>query len=548
MGRRSYANTLNRRMIKEIIREELEKFLELQYGVKPEVEFVIQQERKFGDLTTNVAFILSKMVEKPPGEIASHLADKLGQARILKRVEVGGGGFLNFFMKKESLCEELREILSKADEYGSSDRGGGEKVLVEFVSANPTGPLLVVNARAAAIGDTLVKVLNFSGYHAESEYYVNDAGHQVELLTGSVISRYRELTGEKSQFPEGGYRGEYVRTLGKEILEKKIPLESAKDYILERIIDDQRRTLEAFRVKFNRWVKESEIRSMLKEVEVKLREKKAVYESEGALWLMSSEFGDEKDRVLLKRTGEPTYLLPDLAYHLNKFSRGHDRLINIWGPDHHGYIPRIQAGVEALGYPPGGLQILIAQQVNLIKGGEKIMMSRREGEFITMEELFQEVGVDAARFFFLLRRNNSHLDFNIDLARKTSEDNPVYYVQYAHARICSILKYAEQHGIELDDIAKFQSARLVEDEEFSLIKCLMMFPDVVERVSTTLDPHSIPYYLIDLATVFHNFYQKHRVVSDDKDLALARLALVEATRKVIQNGLNLIGVSAPLEM
>lgn len=548
MGGRSHANSHSRRMIKELIKEEVEKYCELHYKVKPKVEFVIERKPEFGDFTTNISFELSKIVGKPPEQIASQIANSLSQIGLLERVEIGGGGFLNLFVKREGLSDELKEILSRLDQYGSSKIGADERVLIEFVSANPTGPLLVVNARAAAIGDSLVKVLNFTGYHAESEYYVNDGGHQVELLTESVVARYRELLGEPTHFPEGGYRGEYVRILAEEILKKKIPIDSAKDYVLDRIIEDQRRTLESFRVKFDRWMKESEIRRRLKEVEEKLKEKKAIYESEGAIWLTSSKFGDEKDRVLVKSTGEPTYLLPDLAYHLHKFSRGYDRLINIWGPDHHGYIPRIKAGVEALGYPPEKLQILIAQQVNLIKGGQKIMMSRREGKFITMKELLGEVGVDAARFFFLLRRNSSHLDFDIDLARKTSEDNPVYYVQYAHARICSIMKYARQCGIKLDEIANFQNDRLIESEEFSLIKRLMMFPEVVERVSSNLDPHHIPYYLIDLATVFHNFYQKHRVVSDDEELTLARLALVEATRGVIHNGLRLIGVSAPSEM
>jgi len=535
-------------MIRERIAKEVEKYVESRYKVKPNLEFTIERESTFGDLTTNVAFFLSKTLKVSSREIASQMAAELNEIDIFERVEVGGGGFLNFFLKRESLCEELREILSRADSYGSSAMGAGEKVLVEFVSANPTGPLLVVNARAAAIGDSLVRILNFSGYDTKSEYYINDAGHQVDLLVDSVISRYRELVGESSQFPEDGYRGEYVRALGREILEKRVPAESVRDYVLGRIVDGQRRTLEAFRIKFDRWVKESGIRPKVSEVKSMLREKKTVYESEGALWLMSSQFGDEKDRVLVKKNGEPTYLLPDLAYHLDKFSRGYNRLLNIWGPDHHGYIPRIKAGVEALGYAAERLQILIAQQVNLIKGGKRSTMSKREGEIITMDDLLDEVGVDVARFFFLLRRNSSHLDFDIDLARKTSEDNPVYYVQYAHARVCSILKHAEQHGIKLDEIEDFQAGQLVEDEELSLVKRLMMFPDVVERVSSSFEPHSIPYYLIDLATVFHKFYEKHRVVGDNRDLTLARLALVKATKQVIHNGLTLIGVSAPHEM
>ena len=536
-------------MIKELIKRELAQYLESQYQTKLKVEFVIERDPQFGDLATNAAFSLGKLLRRPPKEVSSQIARDLGRLEVFDRVEVGGAGFLNFYLKNESLCAELSEILARGGAYGSSGIGSGERVLVEFVSANPTGPLLVVNARAAAIGDSLVRILRFAGYDAQSEYYVNDAGHQVDLLAESLMSRYKELRGEPTQFPDGGYRGEYVRELAGEIVEKNPSVDFLKDYALKRIIEGQRRTLEAFRAKFDHWVRESEVRPrLLRKVEVKLREKEAVYESEGALWLISSKFGDEKDRVLVKRDGEPTYLLPDLAYHLDKFSRGYERLINIWGPDHHGYISRLHAGVQALGYAPERLQILIAQQVNLKRGGERIMMSRREGEFMTMERLLEEVGVDAARFFFLLRKNSSHLDFNIDLARKSSEDNPVYYVQYAHARISSIIRFAEEQGIKAERIARFPGDRLAQGEEFSLIKRLMMFPDVVERVCSTLDPHTIPYYLVDLATVFHNFYQKHRVVSDDPNLTVARLALVEATRRVIETGLNLIGVSAPEEM
>jgi arginyl-tRNA synthetase len=536
-------------VIKELIKNELSRYLKHRYQAELTVEFVIERDPQFGDLATNVAFSLSKLLKRPPKEVASQMASDLGQLEILEKVEVGGAGFLNIYLKKESLCEELSEILARGDRYGSSSIGGGERVLVEFVSANPTGPLLVVNARAAAIGDSLVRILKFAGYDARAEYYVNDAGHQVDLLAESVICRSRELRGEPTEFPDGGYHGEYVKDLAREIPEEKTSADFVKEYALKRIIEGQKGILEAFRVRFDHWVRESEVRPrLLKKVEVDLREKGAVYESEGALWLSSSEFGDEKDRVLIKRDGEPTYLLPDLAYHTDKFSRGYNRLLNIWGPDHHGYISRLLAGVQALGYTPGRLQILIAQQVNLKRGGQRVMMSKREGEFTTMEDLLQEVGVDAARFFFLLRKNSSHLDFNIDLARKSSEDNPVYYVQYAHARICSIMRFADEQGIGMDRITDFPGNRLTQSEEFSLIKRLMIFPDVVERVCSTLDPHTIPYYLVDLATVFHNFYQKHRVVGDDADLTVARLALVEATRRVIETGLNLIGVSAPEEM
>ena len=548
MGRCSHTDDFGRKMIEQSIRREVETACSNLYGLEPQVEFVIEREGRFGDLTTNVAFSLSKTLKKSPHEIASKIADRVRKVPLFERVEVGGDGFLNFYLKRQTLCDELKEIFSRAETYGSLTVGKRERVLIEFVSANPTGPLLVVNARAAAIGDSLARTMNFAGYHAESEYYVNDAGHQVELLAQSVVARYHELLGETGQLPEQGYRGEYVRALAQELLEKKVPLSSVREYVLERIVKQQAETLDAFRVSFDHWVRESEIRGRMKEVETSLVKRNAAYMSDGALWLASSRFGDEKDRVLVKRTGEPTYVLPDLAYHSHKFSRGFNRLINIWGPDHHGYISRIKAGMEALGYPPERLQILIAQQVNLIRGGEKIMMSRREGEFITMAQLLDDVGVDAARFFFLLRRNSSHLDFDVDLARKTSQDNPVYYVQYGHARISSIMRYAEQSGVDLDLISRFQSDRLMEEEELSLIKSLMLFPAVVQRVSSTLDPHSIPYYLMDLATVFHNFYQKHRVVSDDRDLTLARLALVETTRAAVNNGLRLIGVSAPLEM
>lgn len=533
-------------MIKKYIKDRVKETIKQLYRIEREVDLTINE--KFGDFSTNVAFSIAKEMKKSPQEVAQEIASKIEKDKKFTKIEVGGNGFLNFFVDRRLLALEVEEILKMGDDYGKSDVGEKERVLIEYVSANPTGPLVVVNARAAAIGDSLIRILNFAGFEAVSEFYVNDSGHQIDLLEQSVRTRYRELSGERVQFPQNGYHGNYIKAIAKELLDKKI--EEFRTYPVKKIVREQRTTLERFNVRFDSWVYESKIRdsTLINEVKTKLKSRDMIYEKDGAVWIRSSKFGDEKDRVLVKSNGEFTYILPDLAYHLNKFSRGFERLINILGPEHHGYIGRMKAGLEALGYPPENLVILIAQQVNLIKEGKKIFMSKREGEFIPMDELLDEVGTDATRFLFLLRKISSHLDFDIDLAKKTAEENPVYYVQYAHARICSIVVFAKKMGVAVKQIGSAEMSLLNEEKEYGLIKQLVTFPDIVEGAASNLEPHRVPFYLIDLATTFHNFYQRYRVVQDDQNLTLTRLALVEATRTVLKNGLNLIGVSAPEQM
>lgn len=541
-----------KREIEESLREAL-RSCDLSLRSLPVVELISPREASHGDYTANLPFLLSQEVNLQPPEIGELILKVLScDSRVVDRVELGGGGFLNFILSKGFLLDELREILGDGDNYGKSE-GRGEKVLVEYVSANPTGPLVVANARAAAVGDSIVKILNFSGFQADSEYYVDDSGHQVELLGESLGARYREVLGEEAQFPEGGYRGEYLKEMAEELISqglKEPGIEVFKKYALERIVEGQRETLSRFGVDFDHWSYESSFRDSGKGNEVieELRKRGHTYEKDGALWFKTTDFEDEKDRVLVKSDGELTYLVPDAAYHADKFKRGYDRLIDLLGPDHHGHIPRLRAAISALGYPLEKLRVLIVQWVTFYRGAEKVGMSKRGGEFVTMDELIDEVGVDAARFFFLMRKSSAHLDFDLKLAKSESEENPVYYVQYAHARVCSILKFAEEQGVRRPPLEEVNLDLLKEEEELRLLRKLIGFPELVENCGESLEPHRIPFYLSELATLFHNFYQKHRVVTDDLSLSQARLTVVEGVRQIIRNGLSLIGVSAPESM
>ncbi|MFQ5677160.1 MAG: arginine--tRNA ligase, partial [bacterium] len=424
--------------------------------------------------------------------------------------------------------------------------------------ANPTGPINIVSGRAAAVGDALVNLLNAVGYDAIREYYVNDAGRQIRLLGESVSARYMELLGKEETFPEEGYHGEYIRDLANEIIseygEKFASVEHHQrcaefsTLALEKLLSSQRKVLADFRVDFDLWFRESKLRLSNAHTEVfdALSEKGYVYEKEGAQWFKSSRFGDEKDRVLITREGEPTYFLVDIAYHVDKYKRGFEQLYDLWGPDHHGYINRVKAALVAMGYPKGSFEVNIIQQVNLLEGGEVIKMSKRAGKIIEMKELIDEVGVDVARFFFVARRSQSQLDFDMDLAKNTSEENPVYYVQYAHARICNIMRHAEEQGYTLPDRADLTV--LTTEEESTLIKKLSQFPDVVSQAAKFLEPHRIPNYLKELAADFHRFYHHHRVVTENKALTEARLILIQCARIVLANGFRLLGISAPERM
>ncbi len=538
------------------LREAVERCEEFSGKPRPSIDLTPAKEPAHGDYTTNLPFFLSQQTGTEPQRAGELLLRSLSpMPHIIEKVEVGGGGFLNFTLSMGFLLEELRQMVREGDLYGKGEEGE-ERVLVEFVSANPTGPLVVANARAAAVGDSLVRLLNFSGCKAESEYYVDDSGRQVELLGRSLEARFRELSGKEFQFPQGGYEGEYVREMAGELLSRGFqPDESEKGqdfgrYALSKIVEGQGASLKRFGVSFDHWFYESSFRESKKgdKVVADLKERGHAYAKDGALWLRSTDFEDEKDRVLVKTDGEFTYVVPDTAYHIDKFKRGYDRLIDVLGPDHHGYVPRLKAALSALSFPSDKLEVLIVQWVTFHRGGEKIGMSKRGGEFVTMDELMEEVGVDAARFFFLMRKTSAHLDFDLDLAKKKSEENPVYYVQYAHARISSILRFAEESGISLPPLDDVDLSLLKEDEENLLLRRLIGFPELVQGCASSLEPHRIPFYLLDVATLFHNFYHKYRVVTDDLPLTYARLVLVEGVRQIIRNCLSLIGVSAPESM
>ena len=514
---------------------------------------------EFGDLSTNIAFLLAKELKVPPRKIAEEICREMEiEPAYLEKAEPAGGGFINFTFSRVYLQNLAAYILQAGTEYGKCNIGKGKRVNLEFVSANPTGPLNIVSARAAALGDSLKRVLNACGYEAKSEFYVNDAGQQIIKLGESVLARYAELNGiEGVEFPADGYHGDYINLVAKTLFHPKsdydwyniterMKLEAGRTAIVAELAL-QSIVLSKFDVEYDKWVEElRDIRNKSKHIDISnvLEGKGLTYNKEGAVYFKTTLFGDDEDRVIITSDGRPTYFLPDIAYHQDKYDRGFEWLIDIWGPDHHGYIPRMKAALKALGYPEDSFTVIIAQQVNLIRGGEKVAMSKRAGEMVTMDDLIEEVGADAARFFFLQRKASAHLDFDLDLAVKETEENPVFYVQYAHARICSIERFAEEAGISEER----DWERLQEKEEFDLLRKLAQFPMIVEQCGRNLEVTRITAYLMETASVFHSFYQKHRVVTEDKELSAARLGLCRSVRQVLKNGLDLLGVSAPERM
>lgn len=519
----------------------------------------IPKAREHGDLFTNVALRLSSLTAQRPMDtalkITSILQEKLNVSPVksaIKTIEAKPPGFINFWLSEEVFYRTLEVIAGHKDRFGRGDTGESKKVLIEYVSANPTGPLTIAHARQAAFGDSLANVMEFCGYRVKREYYINDEGVQMATLSDSTLARYLELLKKEYSFPENGYKGAYVYDIAKAIIRKykdrfvkdsrrrkKFFLKFSCDWIMETIKKD----LKDFSVYFNSWYSQARLaRSGKIEKALKLlRKKNYIYDNEGASWLKSSAFGDEKDRVVIKSDGAYTYLAPDIAYHRDKFRRGFDKLIDIWGPDHHGYIPRIKAAVQALGFDKEALSVIIIQLATLFREGKPVSMSTRQGEFITLRELMDEVGKDAGRFLLLMRKAEAHLDFDLELAKKQSSQNPVYYVQYAHARICSILEKRNPPGTP-------QLEALKEKEEMDLIKLLWQFPHIIKLCGLGLEPHGLVVYLQELAGAFHYFYDKHRVITDDETLTDARLCLVNCSRIVLSTGLTLLGVSAPKKM
>lgn len=556
--------------MKDALQETLQKVLR-EYSKKKRVslppdfriELDISRDPSHGDLSTPVAFRLARWLKEKPASIADDLLllfekeiarEKL-EGKVATRWEVAGGGFINFFVPSSRLAEALLEIHRKDSNFGGSDFGKGKKVLIEFVSANPTGPLTIAHGRQAVIGDALARILRITGFDVSKEYYLNDTGRQIGLLGESLWARYQGLFGKEDPIPEEGYQGEYLKEVAERLHRKKGESLLKKDrsallaecskFAADEILEGIKQDLKEIRVEFDSYYSETSLREkkMVEKAIDLLRAKRLVYEQDGALWFRSTAYGDDKDRVLRKSTGEYTYLAPDIAYHRSKFERKFERLIDLWGPDHHGYVPRLKAACEALGHAPDELVILIVQLTTLYRKGQPVRMSTRAGEFVTLRELFTEVGIDATRFFFLLRRVESHLDFDLDLAKTQSDENPVYYLQYAHARISSILKFSKR---KIDSHANL--GRLGEPEENELIKKLHDYPNILVQVSQALEPYRLVEYLRELAAQFHKFYAQHRVVTEDEELSAARLLLVDGVRIVLRNGLEALGVSHPETM
>ena len=536
-------------------------------GEAPAVECALPglerpRQAEHGDLASNLALVLAKPCRMNPRALAEVILRHLGDAGgILEKAELAGPGFINFFLKPTAWLAVLPQVLAQGADFGRGSWGQGQKVMVEFVSANPTGPLHVGHGRGAALGDVLGRLLRFGGHEVTTEYYLNDAGNQMATLGRSLLHRARELKGSTEPFPDNHYRGEYMKDLAAEFLAlpqgaevMDLPWDEAVARasawagakILQGIKDD----LAAFGVFIDSYYSERSLleRGAVEAAFAQLRQRGLLYESEGALWFNATAFGDEKDRVVRRSNGELTYFASDIAYHLDKFQRGCDRLIDIWGADHHGYVPRLKAAVAGLERPAEALTVVLVQMVNLLRGGEPVAMSTRAGEFVTLAEVVEEVGADSARFLFLTRRCEAQLDFDLEVAKAKSMDNPVYYVQYAHARVRSVLRKAETDGVALPDPAAVDLARLALEEEVDLARRLAEFPAVAEAAARNLEPHRITYFLHELAGAFHSYYNAHRVLVDDPALAAARLVLIQAVGQVLAGGLGLLGVSAPEAM
>ncbi|HSD97584.1 MAG TPA: arginine--tRNA ligase [Sulfuricaulis sp.] len=551
------------------------------------------KSKEHGDYACNIALVLAKPARAKPRELAEKILKALPASDKIIKVEIAGPGFINFFLRPDANHGVIRDILDKRESFGRGHLGDGRKVQVEFVSANPTGPLHVGHGRGAAYGATLANLLDAAGFQVHREYYINDAGRQMDILATSVWLRYLELCGEKFDFPVNGYKGDYVYDIGATLhrengdkyrhasakVFENAPADEPKggdkeahiDALIERaksllgpatyrlvfdlglnvILDDIRKDLEEFGVTYDQWFSERALveNGAAERAIERLKKSGHVYEKEGALWFRSTDYGDEKDRVVVRDNGQKTYFAHDIAYHMDKLERGYDQVIDIWGADHHGYVPRVKAALAAIGDDPERLHVLLVQFAILYKGGERMQMSTRSGEFVTLRELRHEVGNDAARFFYVLRKCEQHMDFDLDLAKSQSNDNPVFYVQYAHARIHSVFRQMKEKGFAHDPANGDRNlARLTEPHERALIERLARYPEVLEAAATAREPHQVAYYLRELAYDFHTYYGAHTFLVDAAAVRDARLNLIVATRQVIANGLKLLGVSAPETM
>ena len=529
-----------------------------------EVEIEVPKEKSHGDFSVNTAMKLTKILGKNPREIANTLVGGMNfEGTYIDKVEIAGPGFINFYLNVKWLHDGIALAKNMGSDFGKSDLGKGKKVMVEFVSANPTGPMHMGNARGGALGDSLASILECAGYDVTREFYINDAGAQIEKFGKSLEARYMQIIGGEDSFPfpEDGYQGNDIKVHAKnyydkfgDALSKKDSLEirnTLTEYALPINIDNLKRDLSKYRINYDIWFYESSIHKNGEVAETLDMLKKAglTYEKDGAVWIKTTEFGDEKDEVLIRANGIPTYFAVDIAYHRNKFvNRGFDKVINIWGADHHGHVARMKGAMEALGIDSSKLEIVIMQLVRLIKDGDVARMSKRTGEMITLSDLVEEIGVDAARFFFNLRQAGSHLEFDMDLAVAQNSDNPVFYVQYAHARIASILRSLSEENIELSNIENINLSLLKEQEEIDLMTKIVSLPQEIAMSAVAMEPSKLTRYVLDLAALFHSFYNSCRVKCDDKDLMQARILLVEVTKQTIENVLSLLKIDAPDEM
>jgi arginyl-tRNA synthetase len=508
-----------------------------------------------GDFSTNFAMVAAGVDKRKPRDLAGPFAELLGSQPMIDRVEIAGPGFINLFINKTIWATVLAPIYEQDERFGSSETGGGRRVLVEFVSANPTGPLSVGHGRNAVLGDAIARVLAASGYAVQREYYFNDAGRQMRILGESTKARYLELLGLANTFPEDGYQGDYIYDIARAMITdggdsfKDAEVTIFKDRAQQAIFADIDATLKRIGIGFDTYFNEHTLYEdgRINEVVDTLRARDLVYEKEGATWFKTSEFGQEQDRVIIKGTGEPTYRLPDIAYHCDKFKRGYDWMINVFGSDHIATVPDVMAGIRALGYDDSRITVVLYQFVTLLRDGKQVKMSTRKATFVTVDELVDEVGPDALRFFFLMRKPDNLIEFDLDLAKKQSQENPVFYVQYAHARLCSIEKLALEQGIAVDS-ADQALDRLVEPEEYALLKTLADYPQMVAGAAADLAPHRVIFYLMELAGQFHGFYNKHKVLTTDLELTRARLTLCGGLKRVFRNGLHLVGLIAPESM
>lgn len=524
----------------------------------PEVKVEVPKDKNNGDFSTNAAMTLTKLARKNPRDIAQAIIDNIDKkAASVKEISIAGPGFINFKMETAELANVIYTVLDKKENYGRTAQESAEKVLIEFVSANPTGDLHIGHARNASVGATLANIMDFAGYDVTREYYINDAGNQINNLAKSIEARYFEALGEELNMPEDGYNGKDIKVIGEKLasehpeykdLEEAERISKFRDLGVEYEMRKLKGDLEEFRIKFDNWFSETSLYESgeIDEAMAKMKENGYIFEADDATWLRTTDFKDDKDRVLVKGDGTLTYLMPDIAYHYDKVERGFDKLINLFGADHHGYINRLKASLGALGENPDKLEIQIMQLVRLLENGEEVKMSKRTGKAVTLRDLIDMIGVDAARYFMIMRSTDTHFDFDLDLARSESSDNPVYYAQYAHARICSILRQAKEQGFEVD---LQNPVDIIENEQaLELLKKVLEFPNIVKSAAESRATQRIPNYIHDLAASFHKFYNAEKVLGENADKTRAYILMIEAVRQTLENALRLIDVSAPEKM